>query len=106
APRRTERTREMGDRIHLGEARRPDLKFRRAFPVAALQQVPCRAGGKVESPGANLRIEALDLSHLVDNVARLPVLGELEMGIDQVIHAMELIVQLLVGFRGPDAGRM
>jgi hypothetical protein len=79
----------------LASGGRPDRKLRRRIPIAALYRVTRRAHGQRIRPG-NER-----LTHLLDDRLRLRILSQLQIGIDEVIHCVQLVVSFVAGLGSP-----
>ena len=91
----SERARKMGDRLHLSQRTGTDLKLCRSLPVAAFHRVARGRNSQRVRPGQVCLCEAGDHHHLVDDGLRFHVLSELQIGINEVVHRMQLVVKIL-----------
>ena len=103
APRRTERAREMRHRLSKRVRRQRLLEFRRLAPGAALDDVARRHCRERVWPGGAGWIEPGQPARLVQDLARVAVAGELQVGVGHVVQRVQRIVGLVVLLR--DCGR-
>ena len=85
----------MRDRLHMSQRAGTDLKFGRGLPVAAFHHVACRRSSQRIGPDKICLGEAGNPSHLVDERLGLGVLSELQIGIDLIVHGVQLVVEIL-----------
>ena len=85
----------MTDRLHVSQRTGTDLKRRRSLPVAPFHRVACRRSGHCIWPCDESLGESGDRGHLVDNGPGFLVLSELQIGINEVVHRMQLVVEVL-----------
>ena len=88
----------MCDRIHIGELGWLDLQLRGSLPIAALHHIARVAGSQRIEPSEAL--VAGDRGHLIDDGAGILVVGKLQIGIDQIVLAVHLVVPFLVSLGG------
>ena len=100
----SQRFRKIRHGLSVEEGVRPHLERRRTLPVAALDRIAHRRSREPIRSGDEGLAEARNRLHVVDDCARLRVLAELQVRIDEVVHGVQLIVQFLVRF-GDTRGR-
>ena len=100
-PRRPESAREVRHGFDMGQRARPDRKLRRRVPIAALDRVARRAHRQRIGAGDERLGEAADPAHLLDHRLRFRILPSLQIGIDEVIHRVQLVVGFVAGLCGP-----
>ena len=100
-PRRTKGAGEVGHSLSVGQRAGPDCKLRRRVPIPALDRIARRAHSQCIGPGNEGLGEAADPTHLIDDGLRFRILPRLQIGIDEVIHRVQLVVGFVAGLGGP-----
>ena len=98
--RRPEGAGEVRHGLDVGQWGGPHSELRRRVPIAALDRVARRAHRQRIGPGNERLGEAADPAHLLDDRLRFRILSRLQIGIDEVVHRMQLVVGFIAGFRG------
>ena len=84
----------MCDRVDIGELAWSDLEVGSAIPIAAPNEIARGTGSRsVETSKALI---AGNRSHLIGDRAGIHIVGDLEVGVDQIVLSVHLIVPLLV----------
>jgi hypothetical protein len=68
------------------------------LPIPTLDHIACRTRRQREGRAALIGADVGGLHHVVDDGARILVLRELQIGVDHVVLAVQLIRRRLVGF--------
>ena len=80
----------------------PKTRKRRKTTTRSKKKDPIFVDGK--RPRPDVGVVARDCGHLVDGGPGLAVLGKLQVGIDHVVHRVQLVVRLVAGLRGTRRG--
>ena len=89
----------MGNRLHVSQGTRTDLKFRGGFPVASLHRVARRRNGQRVRPRQICSAQTGNCHHLVDGGLGFLVLSKLQIGVHLIVHRVQLVVQIPGLFR-------
>ena len=98
--RRPESSGEVRHGFSVRQRGRPDRKLRRRVPISPLERVPCRTHSQRIGSGNERLGEPADPAHLLDGGLRLRILPPLQIGIDEVIHGVQLVMAFIAGLCG------
>src|SRR6516164_1061873 len=79
----------------------PDRELRGRIPIAALDRVARRTHGQRIGTGNERLGEATDPTHLLQERLSFRILPRLQIGIDEVIHRVQLVVGFVAGLGSP-----